>query len=599
MEHQFFPTGRALAHRCWKKFKNKNFVRVMDPSAGEGDLLKAIPEDMLYHFRHRDFPFDVCEIDAKFHPILREQKRRIVGHDFLQYTGGAWLSHFIMNPPFAYGVEHVLHAWDILWDGEIVAIINAETIRNPFSAQRRLLVRLIEQHGDCEFVRDAFNGPDAMRKTDVEVAIVYLRKCANLAVDITGDLIGQLRKDQHDGEQLAAGFQEEQQLAHCNSTVENMVLVFDAAVHSMRAAAFASAKATYYARLLGQATEQEAGAQKEPLAAVLSRGAKQAPTLDKQQTRTLTAEVMDALHTGYLDLKHRAWNGVLKSSSIKDRLSSLAQKRLEAEFDYIKELEFTAANVYGFLLGVLEKQSELQIEMACDVFDTITKYHSENLVYYKGWKSNDRHRTCGMRLRTNRFILPGFTCFFDCLTGDSNARLADFDKVFAMLDGKFQAELGLVQACQQRYEQLRGGERVESSYFEVRYYPLAGTMHFFPRDKVLVDRLNRMVGRQRQWLPPADDSDDVVFWEQYNAAEKLDKELRKEVEKAEHGLPRSRFAGYGALGYLDSRDASEREVAARVVYDAATAVLKRHGIDYVQLDQDAGPALLQLPLAAA
>lgn len=31
-----------------------------------------------------------------------------------------------MTPPFASGVEHVLKAWNLLYDGELVAILNAE-----------------------------------------------------------------------------------------------------------------------------------------------------------------------------------------------------------------------------------------------------------------------------------------------------------------------------------------------------------------------------------------------------------------------------------------------------------------------------------------
>jgi len=55
----------------------------------------------------------------------------VVGHDFLEFKMGAIYSHIIMNPPFSQGAAHVLHAWHILYDGEIVALLNAETVRNP------------------------------------------------------------------------------------------------------------------------------------------------------------------------------------------------------------------------------------------------------------------------------------------------------------------------------------------------------------------------------------------------------------------------------------------------------------------------------------
>lgn len=569
----------------------------MDPSAGEGDLLKGLPSSLEYEFRHRGRPFDVCEIDAKFHPLLREQHLNIVGHDFLQYTGGSWLSHIIMNPPFAYGVEHVLHAWDIIWDGEIVAIINAESIRNPFSAQRRHLVRLIEQHGEVEFIADAFNGSEADRKTDVEIALVYLRKQADIQVDITGNLFKDLEKDQQRSAGLATGFQEEQQLAIPSNSIENMVLAFDAAVHSMRTAAFANTKAVYYSRLLGKTMEEVAANSKD-------ESNHQGSTIDvanvrKKEMGTLTSEVMTALHEGYRDLKNRAWTGVLRSTTLTDKLSSQAQKRLNAEFENIQKLEFTVANIYGFLLGIIEKQGELQVEMACDVFDSITKYHSDNAVYFKGWKSNDRHRTCGMRMRTNRFILPRFGGYSSSLDWDSLQRLADLDKVFAMLDCKLKPEVSLVEVFNKNYRDLRGGERMSSSYFDVRYYPGAGTVHFFARDKAIVDRLNRLVGKHRQWLPPEDSVKSDSFWKQYNAAEKLDKEIREEISKIEKTKYRNHFGYSGSLGALDSRDEETRSAAQNILAEATTAVLQKHDMDYVMKLESSPTSSQQMLLLAA
>jgi len=55
-----------------------------------------------------------------------------------------------------------------------VCILNAETIRNPFSAKRKLLKNIVEQHGTVEFKQNAFT--EAERKTGVEIAIVRLEK---------------------------------------------------------------------------------------------------------------------------------------------------------------------------------------------------------------------------------------------------------------------------------------------------------------------------------------------------------------------------------------------------------------------------------------
>lgn len=149
-ELQFYPTPRWLADRAWNMFSDREFTRVLDPSAGEGALAQAAPRD----YYDRAPKVDVIEIDASKHPILREHGLRVVGLDFLGFEGGHCYTHVVMNPPFAAGAKHVLKAWDMLWEGEIVAILNAQTLRNPFSAERKRLLQLVEDHGSVEYISD-------------------------------------------------------------------------------------------------------------------------------------------------------------------------------------------------------------------------------------------------------------------------------------------------------------------------------------------------------------------------------------------------------------------------------------------------------------
>lgn len=48
-----------------------------------------------------------------------------------------------MNPPFSDGVKHLLHAIEIAekTGSEIVCILNANTIKNPYSNGRKLLLQ--------------------------------------------------------------------------------------------------------------------------------------------------------------------------------------------------------------------------------------------------------------------------------------------------------------------------------------------------------------------------------------------------------------------------------------------------------------------------
>jgi hypothetical protein len=140
-----------------------------------------------------------------------------------------------------------------------------------------------------------------------------------------------------------------------------------------------------------------------------------------------------------------------------------------------------------------------------------------------------------------------------------------------------------------RYADLKHGQRVSSSYFDIRYYPGAGTIHFFARDKTLVDRLNRIVGRRRQWLPPEGARVSDAFWLQFDQAEKLDKEVRTEVRK---GCGRWDDP-FRELMWNDSEGRSA--VAGDKIAVVIDQVLTAHGI---ALSLDAPPAAQPLLLAA-
>lgn len=581
MDAQFYPTPEPLVGRAWGKFKDRNFVRVLEPSAGEGHLAKG----RRHHgakpgqYSMRPTPLDCIELDVTKHAHLRESGFDVVGIDFMQFDGaGAIYSHIIMNPPFAYGAQHVLKAWDLLYDGEIVAILNAETIRNPYSKEREMLVRLVARHGEVEFIQGAFAGVDAERKTDVDVALVYLKKESSFGKDLVGDILDGLKREGHHG--LDAGFKEINELAIPANFVENSVLMFDAAVVAMRESVFAEARGKKYASRVGMTMEQMNG---EP---------GKEDTRDKDSLQWVRYEI----HSRYANLKDRAWTSILRSTEVLSRLSSTAQKRVESEFENIKKLEFSVSNIYGFLGGLVAKQGEIQIGMACDVFDLITRYHSDNTVFYMGWKSNDAHRTCGMRIKKTRFVIPGnrTESWQRSISWDGKQMLRDFDKVFAMLDGKITPDNGLEAVFDNYFRELSNGERVSSSYFDVRYYPKRGTIHFFARDKKLVDRLNRLVGRHRAWLPPEGERVSEAFWLQFDQAEKFDAELRKEV------AAKQRSIWDDPLHKITWRTGEDRTKAVESVTDAIAAVLTRNGINpdaMLEAPKDEGQTLL-LPLQA-
>lgn len=567
---QFYPTPRWLAELAWSKFNNQEFIRVLDPSAGSGDLAAASPTD----YYDRRPPIDVIEIDAGKHPQLREQGFRVVGLDFLGFEGGHCYSHIILNPPFAQGAKHALKAWDGLYCGEVVAILNAQTLRNPFSAERKRLAALVEAHGSVEFISDAFKGSDAVREADVEVAVIHLEKPAECSEDWIGPVIASMTAEPPSEQEQ---FQLPNELALPDSFVTNQVRAFRAAVRAMREAVRMDAVSAHCAARIGRTMDDLAN----------NRGESGVPSAEA---------IRKGLETGYDKLKDRAWASVLRSTQAMSKLSSQVQIQAESQFEAIKALEFTEANVYAFLLGLSQSTPQMQLAMMCEVFDLITRYWSENTVFYRGWRSNDRHRSMGMRIKMTRFIIPYMTGWSHSLDFKALRVLADIDKVFALLDGKAQPEVSLVSLFENNFSALRRGERLDSTYASVRWFKGVATCHIFPRDKELVDRLNRVVGRHRSWLPPVDQEAGDGFWRQYDRAEKFDGQFRTEALRLAAGGSyqyQRHQSDHPLHKFVHAREEGERERASAVMASAMDVVLERHGLlQAIEMEQGASPLLL-------
>jgi hypothetical protein len=562
---QFYPTPGSLARRAWAKFQNRNFVCVLEPSAGDGALAEKMP-DHRSSYKRQPLPIDCIEIDITKHALLREKGFSVVGVDFMEYAGaGAMYSHTILNPPFLSGANHVLKVWDIMFDGEIVAILNAQTIRSPHTKERQMLVDLIKRYGSVEFLEGAFTGPEVARETDVDVALVYLKKTSDFHLDLVGTILDDLKQDQavHG---LHAGYRELHELALPNSSIENSVLAFNAAVRAMKESVQSEIRSSYYSRLLGETLEQKNNKEGKDKA-----------------TESSLEWVRNTMQERYADLKNRAWAGILRGTQVTSRLSSAAQQRLESEFENLKTLEFTPSNIYGFLHGLIESQGDIQTGMCLDVFDLITRYYTDNTCFFRGWKSNDAHRTAGISIKTTRFILPGHQAIYgQTLNWASMRMISDFDKVFALLDGRSAPEVSLEYVFSNELQRLRNGERVASSYFDVRYYQGIGTIHFFPKGKKLVDRLNRLVGHHRAWLPPAGTPVSEQFWLQFEQSEKFDKEIQAEIKATNRG-------GRSNL-YWDLRqtlDPACQQRANDTLDRAISKVHERHGIDVDALIEQA------------
>ena len=171
----FYPTPPEVAEKMLAKVGKLYERSILEPSAGKGDLADAAVGKLDRYYNRCREVVHCIEIEPELQAAIRGKGYPLVGTDFLTFWPDEKYDLIIMNPPFANGEAHLLHAWEILDHGDIVCLLNEQTLLNPCTSNRKLLATIIEEHGEVEHLGSCF-AEDALRKTQVRVSMVHLRK---------------------------------------------------------------------------------------------------------------------------------------------------------------------------------------------------------------------------------------------------------------------------------------------------------------------------------------------------------------------------------------------------------------------------------------
>lgn len=154
---------------------NFNYVKtVLEPSAGKGNLVHGIR--IRARVKYQTLEIDCVEIDSDLRNLLKGAGERVIGDDFLSFRTMKQYDLILMNPPFSEGDKHLAKALQMQKShgGAVIALVNAETIRNPYTNLRKEIVNVIDEAGgSVEYLQYAF--AEAERKTDVEIAVVKVQ----------------------------------------------------------------------------------------------------------------------------------------------------------------------------------------------------------------------------------------------------------------------------------------------------------------------------------------------------------------------------------------------------------------------------------------
>jgi len=524
----FYPTPPALVEKMLAFIDFKRCFTFLEPSAGDGAIVWGIAERTNTGYRESTATVDCIELDETLRALLRARfgserhadyqdkfheldrlsyhdrspdqtrqmneyrrmmelisfKARLVHDDFLTFAARKRYDAIIMNPPFENGDAHLLRALDIMQDGgQIVCLLNAETIRNPYTLMRQaLLQRLTTLEAQIQFLPGEFETRDTRRKTSVEVALINITIPASRTASFIFD---RLRK----AKEQAADTPPPESLIRMGDKVVEMVEQFD--------------------------FETECGLQiireYEGLRPYMMEDYDQKGYSSCILTLTVGTDGNSLQHCDinkYLrKTRLKYWRALLSVPEFVGMLTSNLQDEFRDTINKMADYDFTEFNIRQVLMELQSKLSQGVEDTILNIFDQLTAEYSwypeskTNIHYFNGWRTNQAHKI------GKKSIIPTYGVFSSYAwsrqtfsTTEAYKCLADIEKVLNYLDDGTTGEIDLshVLRAASNGGQTRG---IFCKYFTVDLFK-KGTCHIKFHNQDVIDRLNIYGSRRRRWLPP-------------------------------------------------------------------------------------------------
>ena len=496
----FYPTPKSVIKDMLSDVSKDDLKekRILEPSAGKGDIIDYIEK---YVAGYRDpvhlENIDCIENDPDLLATLYGKGHNVVHNDFLKFQTDTFYDFIIMNPPFQNGDEHLLHAWDIMKDGTIICVLNAETLKNTYTGKRKLLLDIIEKNGSFIYKENAFQ--TAERKTNVEIAIVTLKKTYSFK-EFEGltDGMHQSANVEIDNKPMEVAVRDR---------LENMLSAYKGLQNGFVEIYKLFSKIKAYAEVLGSLSSHD-----NVVGVPFGR--------DRYTERNYLVEALqkcpkEAWNYFFDNVRLTAWESIFDTSNIAAFATQKVRENFKKDTAKQAHFEFNRENVESFIYNILMSRGAILNQCVVDAFDLMTKFHIKNSVHQEGWKSNKCWKI------NRRIILPyivthssgsGHTWYSKSY---NDYRLDDIDRAMCFLSGEKFEDLqaqdihsdletpkNLLDFAFRRLISSGGfsGVKQESKFFEISAY-YKGTGHFYFKDEKLWKKFNLTAAKGKNWLP--------------------------------------------------------------------------------------------------
>ncbi|MBU5333619.1 DUF4942 domain-containing protein [Anaerocolumna aminovalerica] len=489
----FYPTPEHLIRKMLSGIDFNYINSILEPSAGKGNIIDKLKEieKPAYSYSSKKYNFDIdcIEPDQNLRSILKDKNYRLVYNDFLTYNTMKEYDLIVMNPPFSNGCKHLLKALEMQErnGGAIVCILNAETLKNDYTNDRKLLNRkLKEYNATIEYMQESFIG--AERSTSVEVALIKVK-----LPEVKRDsfILEGLRKTQEQRE-----FEETEQTAivegdFFKAIINQYQLEVEAGINLIK-----EFKAMSPYIMTEFKKDEETGETVQTGGCILR--------LDLESNRGSYNSNLSI--NGYIkDVRRKYWKALFNNQEFIGKLTNNLQREFYNRLEDLSNYDFSLYNIYELKVDMSNNVVKGIEDTIISLFDELSHKHywdkdsSSNIHYYNGWKTNKSY------IINKKVIIPlsAYSSYSDYYRPSLNtlSKLQDIEKCFNYLDG------GLTDAVDLREslnfaEEFGETKNIQLKYFTVTFYK-KGTTHITFNDDELLKKFNIFGSQKKGWLPPS------------------------------------------------------------------------------------------------
>nr|DAH15327.1 MAG TPA: Type I restriction enzyme Methylase [Caudoviricetes sp.] len=478
----FYPTPAHLVQKMLDKVDFKAVEAVLEPSAGKGNIVEIVKQKE-GGYRNYKFDIDAIEKDANLRHILSGKEIRVVHDDFLTYETMKKYDLIIMNPPFFNGCKHILKALEMQErnGGQVVCLLNAETIKNPFSNERIALKNKLEEYdASIDFLEDEFI--DAERKTGVEIALVYV----NIPNKIRDSfIIDELKRGEKYAETADEDVTDLAEWDYLKRIVKQYQMEVEAGIKLIEEY---KAMQPYIMRDFER--EDESGVSYNRC--ILSLKVESAKKL--------------SINSFVREVRGKYWRALFNNPEFVGLLTGNLQDDLHNMISELKDYDFSMFNIMTLKVQMSNELVKGVEDTILNLFEELgNKYHyydetSKNIHYYNGWKTNKAWKI------NKKVIIPltGYGYFgdrYEPTRYKTLEKLQDIEKCFNYLDGGLTDAVDLKQSLEFA-EQYGETKNIQLKYFTVTFYK-KGTCHIVFNNDELLHKFNIFGSQKKGWLPPS------------------------------------------------------------------------------------------------